>query len=57
MIGRWIRIILARSLYKEITSCRDCERADNGFDNWNTCPRHENHVELHNMLTSFKERR
>lgn len=55
MFGKWIRNIIARSIYKEILTCKDCEPAENGFDVFYPCAKHKDHIDFHNVLTSQNE--
>lgn len=52
MFAKWIRNLIASSLYKEIRNCTQCEMVG-GFNNYNLCSKHEKHIDIHNVLTSI----
>lgn len=55
MIGRWLRRLIANSLYWEVQNCSRCERDPAGFDSFVPCELHQHHISMHNVLLTFKE--
>jgi hypothetical protein len=52
VLAKWFRNLLASSLYREIRECAQCEFVG-GLADYALCEKHQNHVLVHNTLTSI----